>query len=190
MEHEPPPIRATGPTHPKPNQYKKVIETVIFSSRWLLIPFYFGLFATMLVYTWVFFKEIIHLVTHAATIDRNGILLITLELVDIVMIANLVKMIITGSYHSFVDKNHKYTTEKASSGMLKVKMHTSLIGVSSIQLLQTFIRPNTTWETLSHQLIIHAAFIGGALILAYVDYLHEKAEHFDRHSKEPNRTNN
>jgi uncharacterized membrane protein YqhA len=43
------------------------------------------------------------------------------------MIANLVKMIITGSYHSFVDKEHGFKGENANSGMLKVKISTSLI---------------------------------------------------------------
>jgi len=54
----------------------------------------------------------------------------TLHAVDIVMIANLVKMIITGSYHSFIDKTHNEEIEKVSSGMLKVKMSTSILGVT------------------------------------------------------------
>jgi uncharacterized membrane protein YqhA len=55
------------------------------------------------------------------------------------MIAIFVKMIITGSYHSFVDKNHGQPNESSSSGMLKVKLATSIMGVSSIHLLQSFI---------------------------------------------------
>ena len=58
--------------------------------------------------------------------------MVTLEDVDIVMIANLVKMIITGSYNSFVSKKHDDENEKVSSGMLKVKMSTSIMGVSAI----------------------------------------------------------
>lgn len=161
---------------------KKLIEKIIFSSRWLLIPFYLGLFIAMLVYTYVYVNEIIDLVEHAHGMTKNIVLLATLELVDIVMIANLVKMIITGSYNSFVDKTHGVDGEKISSGMLKVKMSTSLIGVSSIHLLQTFISPlkeatkELREETLHTQLIIHATFLAGALILAVIDYLHCKSE--------------
>lgn len=161
---------------------KKLIEKIIFSSRWLLIPFYLGLFIAMLVYTYVYVNEIIDLVEHAHGMTKNVVLLATLELVDIVMIANLVKMIITGSYNSFVDKTHGVDGEKISSGMLKVKMSTSLIGVSSIHLLQTFISPlkeatkELREETLHTQLIIHATFLVGALILAVIDYLHCKSE--------------
>jgi uncharacterized protein (TIGR00645 family) len=101
----------------------------------------------------------------------------TLEAVDIVMIANLVKMIITGSYNSFVDKSHGIDGEQVSSGLLKVKMSTSIIGVSSIHLLQTFINSeNILNETIYKQLIVHGAFIVGALVLSYIDYLHCKSE--------------
>lgn len=155
---------------------KKIIEKIIFSSRWLLIPFYLGLFITMLVYTYVYINEIVDLIEKARGITKDVVLLTTLELVDIVMIANLVKMIITGSYNSFVDKNHEMTGENISSGMLKVKMSTSLIGVSSIHLLQSFINSaNVEWQDLQKQLFIHATFLIGALVLAVIDYLHEKS---------------
>lgn len=118
---------------------KKFIEKVIFSSKWLLIPFYLGLFVAMLIYTYVYIKEIFYLIVEAPHITKNVILLSTLELVDIVMISNLVKTIITGSYTSFVDKTHENESEKTSSGLLKVKIGTSLVGISSIHLLQSFI---------------------------------------------------
>ena len=107
-----------------------VIEKIIFSSKWLLIPFYLKLF-------WTLIKLLIHFFNEGHLSNED--LLSTLEDVDIVMIANLVKMIITGSYNSFVSKSHCDDSEKISSGGLKVKMTTSIVGVSSIHLLQTFI---------------------------------------------------
>jgi uncharacterized protein (TIGR00645 family) len=101
----------------------------------------------------------------------------TLEDVDIVMIANLVKMIITGSYNSFVSKSHGVEGEQVSSGALKVKMATSVMGVSSIHLLQTFINAaNIPQDVITKQLMIHGAFIIGAAFLAVIDYLHSKSE--------------
>jgi len=157
--------------------FKNMIEHIIFSSRWLLIPFYLGLFVTMLVYTSVYVKEIWHLIGTMGILEKDTILLITLELVDIVMIANLVKMIITGSYHSFVSKDHGVDGEMVSSGMLKVKMSTSLIGVSSIHLLQAFINAaHVSTDVLQKQIGIHIVFLVGALVLAVIDYLHSKSE--------------
>lgn len=147
---------------------KKIIERIIFSSKWLLIPFYLKLF-------WTLGKLMYHFFTQGSV--ANADLMNTLEDVDIVMVANLVKMIITGSYNSFVDKSHGVEGEQITSGALKVKMAASVIGVSSIHLLQTFINAgNTEMATIVKQIIIHGVFIVGAATLALVDYLHCKAE--------------
>lgn len=147
---------------------KKLVEGIIFNSKWLLIPFYLKLFWTLIRLMYNFF-------THGTL--SNEELMTTLEDVDIVMIANLVKMIITGSYNSFVDKSHGVEGEQVSSGALKVKMATSIMGVSSIHLLQTFIdASNVNMETIWKQIIIHGIFIIGAIVLATVDFLHCKSE--------------
>jgi len=164
-------------TKKNPSPAKRAIASTIFGSKWLLLPFYYGLFIAMTLYAWVYIKEIAHLLMHSSEITKESIMLTTLELVDIVMIANLIKMIITGSYHSFVDKDHAESTENVSAGMLKVKMSTSLVGVSSIHLLQSFIHPNSSWDEINKQLWIHGAFLLGSLVLAVIDFLHHKDEH-------------
>lgn len=150
---------------------KKAIEKVIFGSKWLLIPFYLKLFWTLIRLMYNFF-------VHGTLTSEQ--LMGTLEDVDIVMIANLVKMIITGSYNSFVDKSHGVEGEQVSSGALKVKMATSIMGVSSIHLLQTFISAHdAAMVDIYKQLLIHGIFIVGAIVLATVDYLHCKSENHD-----------
>ena len=147
---------------------KYYVKTVIFYSKWLVIPFLIKLFFTlgMLLYHFVLENHI-----------SNEDLMTTLEAVDTVMIATLVKMIITGSYHSFVDKNHGEPGENSSSGLLKVKLASSIMGVTSIHLLQTFISvEHLSWDTINKQLIIHGVFMVGCLVLAIVDYLHCKSE--------------
>lgn len=167
----------------KPNtrldRIRHYMEVVIFFSKWLLIPFYLGLFVVLAVYLKVYVCELIDMVFHTNLTSEN-ILLSSLEMVDVVMIANLIKMIITGSYTSFVNKNHNIKGEKpASSGTLKIKMGTSLIGVSSIHLLKVFIECENhmkPWELLWQQITIHIAFLIGALILAIIEYIHVKSE--------------
>jgi len=98
-----------------------------------------------------------------------------IELIDITMIANLGKMIITGSYNSFVSKDHGEQGENVSSGMLKVKMATSLVGVTGIGLLQKSIDVvSVNWDTLYKLGYVHIIFLFSAIILGLVDYLHEK----------------
>lgn len=147
---------------------KHYIKTFIFYSKWLVIPFLIKLFFTLGVLLYHFVLE-----NHISNED----LMTTLEAVDTVMVASLVKMIITGTYHSFVDKNHGELGENSSSGLLKVKLASSIMGVTSIHLLQTFINvEHLSWDTINKQLIIHGIFMVGCLVLAIVDYLHCKSE--------------
>ena len=147
---------------------KHYVKTIIFYSKWLVIPFLIKLFFTLGILLYHFVLE-----NHISNED----LMSTLEAVDTVMVASLVKMIITGTYHSFVDKNHGEPGENSSSGLLKVKLASSIMGVTSIHLLQTFINvEHLTWDTINKQLIIHGVFMIGCLVLAIVDYLHCKSE--------------
>jgi len=156
---------------------KKGIEKALFGSKWLLVPFYFGLIIAQVVYLYWFTENLWHMLTTATTISKEDGMLIVLELVDIVMIANLIKMIISGSYTSFITKDHSETSEKSSSGILKVKMSTSLVGVSSIHLLQSFINSERVpWDVITKQMWIHGMFLVGALVLMVIEYLHVKSE--------------
>lgn len=159
---------------------KIIIERILFSSKWMLVPFYAGLMIALVPFLIVDFKEVFHMVGETGLLDKTTAMMFLLELVDMAMIAALVRMIIIGGYTSFVCKNHSEEGEKSSSGVLKVKLGTALVGVSSIHLLQTFIgcthdKP-VSWPILGQLLSIHAAFLFGALILAKIDFLHVKAE--------------
>ncbi len=128
-------------------------------------------------YAWVYLKEVWHLCHEAGAITKEASMLLIVELIDMAMIANLVRMIVAGSYTSFVNKNHGEHSEKASSGTLKAKMATSLIGISSIHLLQTFIEHGFVYDGhLLGQLLIHVSFIIGAMALMWIEYIHVKAE--------------
>lgn len=156
-------------------QLQKVIEKVIFASRWILIACYIKLIWTLVRFVFDFATK-----SH----DSRRVVDV-LEDVDYVMIANLVKSIITGSYHSFVSKTHGYNEEKVSSGSLKVKMGTSLIGISSIYLLQVFLSlvVNIDWDILWKYMILHAAFLVSSLVLAIIEYIHCKSEYYEALTK-------
>lgn len=155
---------------------KTLIEEVIFNARWLLIPFYIGLILVLCLYEYAFAKQILSMFA-LNSITTESMMLVVLEAVDVVMIANLVKMIISGSYNSFVSKTHGYQNENASSGMLKVKMSMSIIGVSSIHLLQSFVAAeHIPMEVITKQLMIHGTFIIGTVAIAIVEFLHVKGD--------------
>lgn len=154
------------------NKKKEFVEGIIFNIKWLLIPAYLNL-------SWFLSKLLFHFIVLQHV--TNETLMECLEAVDIVMIANLLVMIITGSYTSFISKKYNGETEKTSSGLLKVKMSTSILGVTTVHLLKTFIECSNAsvpdWDLIYKQSFIHGMFMVGSLVLAVIDYLHCKTTH-------------
>lgn len=148
---------------------KKAIEFVVFRSRWLLIGSIFKLIVTLVI--------LVYKVVAQHDLSTQDIVQV-LQDVDIVMLANLVKSIITGSYNSFVDKEHGYKEERVSSGILKVKMGSSLIGISSIYLLKIFLSvdKSTQWNMIWMLVVLHCTFLLSSLVLAIIEYLHCRSE--------------
>jgi len=150
---------------------------LIFFSRWLQAPLYFGLIVAQCVYVFHFLIELWHLLGKAAKITETEIMLTVLGLIDVVMIANLLIMVIVGGYETFVSRlnlqKHPDQPEWLShvnAGVLKVKLAMALIGISSIHLLKTFINAaEMSMNVIIAQVGIHLTFVASALILAYVD---------------------
>ncbi|MFL9583503.1 TIGR00645 family protein [Stenotrophomonas sp. AB1(2024)] len=122
------------------------LSSLIFASRWLQLPLYLGLILAQCVYVFLFGKELWHLVHKANSMGEQEIMLLVLGLIDVVMISNLLVMVIVGGYETFVSRlrleNHPDQPEWLShvnASVLKVKLALSIIGISSIHLLKTFI---------------------------------------------------
>jgi uncharacterized protein (TIGR00645 family) len=162
-----------------PTKSQNALGSLIFLSRWLQAPLYLGLIVAQGVYVYHFIVELLHLIGEAAHIEEKEIMLTVLGLIDVVMIANLLVMVIVGGYETFVSRlrleGHPDQPEWLShvnAGVLKVKLATALIGISSIHLLKTFIEigtPGITDQTVLWQVIVHLTFVSSALLLAWTD---------------------
>ncbi len=151
----------------------------IFMSRWLQAPLYLGLIVAQGVYVWQFWTELVHLIgmLTVKNISETEIMLIVLGLIDVVMISNLLVMVIVGGWETFVSRlelqNHPDQPEWLShvnAGVLKVKLATAIIGISSIHLLKSFINAAQYDEkTLLWQTMIHLTFVVSALAIAYTE---------------------
>ena len=167
----PNPILARGAMKPLP--------ALIFGSRWLQLPLYIGLIVAQCVYVFLFLKELWHLVTHSFEFSEQQIMLVVLGLIDVVMISNLLIMVIVGGYETFVSRlgldSHPDQPEwlgHVNASILKVKLALSIIGISSIHLLKTFINAGSyDVKVLMWQTIIHVTFLASALAIAYTDKL-------------------
>lgn len=154
-----------------------VLRSLIFWSRWLQAPLYLGLIVAQGVYVYQFLLELSHLVGKVGNLTDTDIMLIVLGLIDVVMIANLLIMVIIGGYETFVSRlnlqDHPDQPEWLShvnAGVLKVKLATALIGISSIHLLKTFINAgNLSEQTIQYQVVIHLTFVFSAFAMAWTD---------------------
>lgn len=155
------------------------MSAILFGSRWLQVPLYLGLIVAQAVYVFHFMVELTHLVGKVPHLAEAEIMLIVLGLIDVVMISNLLIMVIVGGYETFVSRlnlrghpDEPDWLSHVNANLLKVKLATAIIGISSIHLLKTFINAhNLDQQTMMWQTIIHMAFVLSAVSIAYIDKL-------------------
>ncbi|MDD2833130.1 MAG: TIGR00645 family protein [Methylotenera sp.] len=156
-----------------------IMSNILFGSRWLQLPLYLGLIIAQAVYVFFFGVELVHLVSTASSIKEADIMLIVLGLIDVVMISNLLIMVIVGGYETFVSRlnleghpDEPDWLSHVNANLLKVKLATAIIGISSIHLLKTFINAeNLSDKVLIWQTLIHMTFVFSAIAIAYIDKL-------------------
>ena len=170
MEH-------STPTKHTPRDQMDIFAHFIFASRWLQLPIYLGLIVAQGIYAYKFLKSLWHLVTNLGIMDENTIMMAVLNLIDVVMIANLLTMVIIGGYETFVSRLHVNEhpdqpewLSHVNASVLKVKLSMSTISISSIHLLQTFLNAaNLTEKQMMWQCITHICFLISALAMALTD---------------------
>ncbi|MBA3661841.1 MAG: TIGR00645 family protein [Gammaproteobacteria bacterium] len=153
------------------------ISKFIFWSRWLQAPLYIGLILVLVVYVYQFGLGLLNLVKNANNWHETGIMLQALDLIDVVMLANLIIMVIMGGYETFVSKlnlkghpDQPEWLDEVNAGTMKVKLALSLIGISSIHLLRTFIDPSLKQNySVMWQVIIHLTLVVSAIAIAFTN---------------------
>ncbi|APW46158.1 YqhA family protein [Rhodoferax antarcticus] len=184
-----------------PTPEKNPVQRLIFASRWSQLPICIGLILAQGVYVFHFWVELVHLLEAAfgnqnalqalvtsigyksdlvvSSLNETIIMLVVLALIDVVMISNLLIMVIVGGYETFVSRldleGHRDQPEWLShvnASVLKVKLATAIIGISSIHLLKTFINAaNYSDKVLIAQTVIHITFLLSAMAIANTDRL-------------------
>jgi len=153
------------------------LAQIIFLSRWLQVPLYVGLIFVQGIYAYRFIIEVYELLLKANALTETELLMSVLVLIDIVLISNLLVMVIIGGYETFVSRlklsGHPDEPEwlgRISAGTLTTKLAFSLVSISSINLLRTFIDvDHQSDRAIMWQVIIVLLFIVSALVAAWID---------------------
>ena len=128
----------------------------------------------LLLYAVSFAKKLFEFVEKLFVLEETDTILKMLSLIDAALVASLVVMVIISGYENFVSRfDNAEGTEiswlgKVDASSLKIKVASTIVAISSIHLLKTFINAaNYDEKTLMWQTVIHVAFLASALFLVH-----------------------
>ena len=119
------------------SQISHAIEVILFRSRFLLAPLYLGLVGALVLLTYRFLVEFIHIFEKVGESSAQTFTLDLLALLDLTLLANLILMVIFAGYENFVSRIDVATESKDRphwmgtidfSG-LKIKLIGSLVAI-------------------------------------------------------------
>jgi uncharacterized protein (TIGR00645 family) len=162
-------------------------ESLLFSVRWLLAPFYLGMAFALIALLVVFAKEVIHSMAQLGSLDAESAILLSLSLIDLSLTGNLLLIVILAGYENFVSRMQVGEHEDRPSWMgsvdfadLKIKVIASIIAISGIALLRAFlplgeVHAQIEGARLGWMVAIHLTFVVSGVLLAAMDWISSKA---------------
>lgn len=156
---------------------ERLIENLMYRSRWLLAPIYLGLSVAVFALGIKFFLELAHLLSDIMVLKEAEMILIVLSLIDMAMVGGLLVMVMMSGYENFVsaldiDEGQEKLSwlGKMDSGSLKNKIAASIVAISSIHLLKIFMDAQAIAnDKLLWYVIIHLTFVLSAAVMGYLD---------------------
>ena len=157
--------------------YGKIIGKFLYKSRWLLAPLYLGLSLILIALAVKFFQEMVHVVPHLMAYTESELILVVLSFVDMTLVGGLIIMVVLSGYENFVSNlDIDDSTEKLGwlgkldAGSLKQKVAASIVAISSIHLLKTFMNlQNVPTEKVMWYVIMHLTFVISAFMMSLID---------------------
>ena len=156
---------------------EKLLERLMYASRWILAPIYLGLSLTLVALGIKFFQELAHVLPNILTVAEADLIFVVLSLIDISLVGGLIVMVMLSSYENFVsridfdeDSEKLGWLGKMDSTSLKNKVAASIVAISSIHLLKLFMNAsNVPNDKLLWYVIIHLTFVLSAFVMGMLD---------------------
>ena len=160
---------------------ESLFEQAIFSSRWILAPFYLGLALSLVVLLIKFIAELYHIASHAFHATENEVILGVLALVDLTLTGSLLVIVMFSGYENFVSRIDHTNHQDRPAWMgtidftaLKLKLLSSIVAISAVQLLKQFMNIGAVQDReLFWLVLIHVVFVVSMLLLALSDRVAE-----------------
>ncbi|WP_439495025.1 TIGR00645 family protein [Bosea sp. (in: a-proteobacteria)] len=181
-----------GPV-PESSGVTRALEAILFASRWLLAPFYLLLVLALAGLLIKALQEAFHFLSHVFTATEAEVILGVLALIDLTFTGSLIVIVIFSGYENFVSKidasAHRDWPDwmsKIDFSGLKLKLISSIVAISAIQVLKAFMNvKGTSDRDLMWYVAIHLVFVGSGLVMALSDRIsgdaHAKAGNGNGH---------
>ncbi|BAN69637.1 TIGR00645 family protein [endosymbiont of unidentified scaly snail isolate Monju] len=161
-----------------------LLESLLFGSRWLLAPFFFGLVLAILALLFKFGKALVGLLAGVLTGSEAQPIIGILTLVDTALLASLLLIIAFSGYENFVSKFAPEDHEDRPAWMgkvgfsdLKLKLIGAIVAISAVELLKAFIEAGSlTHRELAWKMGIHLTFVVSGVLFALTDYIAGKGK--------------
>lgn len=154
----------------------QTLQRIILGSRFLQVPLYLGMVFALVLFSVKFYHELWGMMQHIGVDSESTLILGVLKLIDLLLVANLMIMVIISGYEGFIepiiftdDGQKPGWLGSLDPGTIKIKVATSIVGISSIHLLASFLAPSIDKEKIFWQVLIHLAFVLSACLLAIID---------------------
>lgn len=161
---------------------ERIVEKMIYASRWVMAPIYFGLSFAMLALGIKFFQELFHLVPGILDMKEADLVLVILSLIDMALVGGLIIMVMFSGYENFVSRldidgegDKLEWLGKLDAGSLKNKVAASIVAISSIHLLKVFMNAeNIENDKMLWYVIMHLTFVASAFAMGFLDHVTRK----------------
>lgn len=162
---------------------ESALEKGMFEARWLMAPFYVGLLVALAALLFNFVVEVWEYLPKTPTMETSAIILWILTLIDLSLTANLILIVVFSGYENFVSKMHMEDHPDRPDWMgkidftaLKLKLIASVVAISGIHLLKSFMNIGQPGYALNEThlmwlVIIHMAFVLSGVLLAVMDWV-------------------
>jgi uncharacterized protein (TIGR00645 family) len=145
-----------------------------------MAPIYVGLLVMLAVIAIKFVEELLVTLPLVLSMHERDLVLLILSLIDLALLGSLTLMVAFAGYENFVSKMHSVTGHEdrpdwmghIDFGGLKLKLISSIVAISAIHLLRTFLNVSALpKEDVGWQLAIHLGFVLSGVLLAVMDRL-------------------
>lgn len=159
---------------------QNLVDKAILASRHILVVFFLGLAVALVLYAARFVWKVAKFGLSLGKADDTELLLGLLYLLDSALVATLTVTVLIASHDGLVSRLSEepgarrvgWVAEGADPGNLKIKLATAIIAISSIHLLQIFLKvPDYGDREISWAMAIHGMFLLGGISLAVMDKL-------------------